>query len=207
MGNWCTTSHCARLFHNTDFGKQTGDLRMPVAREFAMRQRSDLHAFGHKLDDQLTKLRRLKAEETSLKAELELASKRHNSLLSGKGLLIDSFGPIIVHEFWIQIPGYSGPIKDTSANVVLHGNVQTVGEVTSKQNSGLGGSIVGVALLGPAGAIAGTLLSRKNETKTTMREFDSRKFSCRSTVPDTLGQSSFPLLMSNGLEISGIIFC
>jgi len=175
MGNWCTTCHCVRLLHNTDFGKQTGDLRMPVAREFAMRQRSDLHAFGHKLDDQLTKLRRLKAEETSLKAELELASKRHNSLLSGQGLFIDSFGPIIVHEFWIQIPGYSGPIKDASANIVLHGNVQTVGEVTSKKNSGLGGFIVGGALLGPAGAIAGTLLSRENETKTTMREFDTRK--------------------------------
>jgi hypothetical protein len=170
-----------------------GDLREPVGRELAMRRRSELHACSQELDGQLAELKQLRAEGSRLESELEAASKRHNNLQSGRGYLIDSFGPIAVHEFWIQVPGYSGPIKNASADIIVHGDVQTVGEVTSKQKSGVGGFIAGGVLLGPAGAIGGALLSRKNEIKTTMREIDNRKLELQVRGPGFAWSKVYPI--------------
>ncbi|RJG10253.1 hypothetical protein D3879_19705 [Pseudomonas cavernicola] len=112
---------------------------------------------------------------SSLQQTLDFELARLKDLESGRGALLGSEGAIKIYEFWIDLPGYSGPIKDAKAKLTQHGSLQQVSDVSSKQKSGLGGGIVGGVLLGPVGAAAGVLATRKNEVKTQIREIDTRQ--------------------------------
>jgi hypothetical protein len=119
----------------------------------------------------------------ALRKKLEGALVRSKELESGRGLLLAGEGSIRVYEFWLEFPGYSGPIRGASAQLVQHGNLNHVSDVTSKQKSGLGGAVVGGLLLGPLGAAAGALATRKNEVKTDVRTVDTRQIEFQIVGP------------------------
>lgn len=117
----------------------------------------------------------LKEVLNGLNQKLNSDTSRLKELENGRGALLCSKGKIRIYEFWIEIPGYSGSITGSKAKLTQHGSLQQVSEVSSKQKSGLGGGIVGGVLLGPIGAAAGVLATRKNEISTRVREVDTRK--------------------------------
>jgi len=129
--------------------------------------------------DELTKTRdSLRAKEADL-VVLERTAQREASRLAlleaGRGELLTQEGAVKVYEFWLDVPGYSGPIEGAVASLTQYGDIQQVGVVHSRQKSGLGGGIVGGLLLGPVGAAAGVLATRKNQVSTTVREVDTRQ--------------------------------
>ena len=110
-----------------------------------------------------------------IKIKIKQAIQREQELRSGRGGLLGMECSVKVYEFWLELPGYSGPIQGASAQILQHGSLSQVGDVTSKSKSGLAGGIVGGLLLGPVGAAAGVLATRKNEVSTQVREVDTRK--------------------------------
>jgi hypothetical protein len=114
---------------------------------------------------------------------LEDANSRLRELKSGRGSMLLGASGVTVYEFWLDLPGYSGPVRRATADVTQHGDVHQVSDVTGTTKSGLGGAVVGGLLLGPLGAIAGLAATRKNNIKTTIRTVDTRQFELRISGP------------------------
>jgi hypothetical protein len=111
---------------------------------------------------------------TALRA-LEAANLRLRELESGRGAQLASDAGVTVYEFWLEIPGYEGPIRGARAELTQRGDVHQVSDVTGTTRSGLGGAVVGGLLLGPVGAVAGLVARRKNTIKTEIRTVDTRE--------------------------------
>lgn len=111
----------------------------------------------------------------ALQSEHDIALTRLHELESGRGTLLGSEGPVKVYQFWLELPGYSGPINGVLAQLDQHGSLQHVSDVSSKSKSGLVGGAAGWLLFGPLGGAAGVLATRKNEVKTNVRKVDSRQ--------------------------------
>ena len=117
-----------------------------------------------------------KAEKTvdTIKSSLQPAIVRLNELESGRGSLLAELGPATLYEFWIDIPGYSGPVKGAIARLTQYGDIHQVSDVKGSTKGGLGGAIVGGVLLGPVGAIVGAVVRRKTTVNTKIHMVDSR---------------------------------
>jgi len=106
---------------------------------------------------------------------LEEASGRLRSLESGRGTQLASLGQASLYEFWIELPGYSGPVRGATARITRAGDIQHVSKVTSSTKSGLGGAVAGGLLLGPVGAIVGNNMARKTTVQTNVTQVDTRQ--------------------------------
>ena len=104
------------------------------------------------------------------------AEKLLADLSAGKGGVLAEVGTARVYGFWLDVPGYSGPIRGATARLTQHGDVHQVSDVKGTTKGGLGGAAVGAVLLGPAGAIVGAVASRKTTVNTEIRTVDTRKF-------------------------------
>lgn len=113
--------------------------------------------------------------QTALRT-LQAARTRDDELQSGRGALLCKAVGVVVYEFWLELPGFAGPIQGAAARLEQTGDIHQVSDVNNKQKSGLGGAVVGGLLLGPVGAVAGLAATRKNTIKTTVRAVDTRKF-------------------------------
>lgn len=104
-------------------------------------------------------------------------------LEGGWGAPIASLGPATLYEFWLELPGYSGPVRGFSATLSQTGQVQHVSRVSSKTNSGAGCATVGCFLGGCPGAILGAILGKKNNVRTDVDVIDTRRFEILVTGP------------------------
>lgn len=106
---------------------------------------------------------------------LDDASVRLAALESGRGdRLATLFGEATLCEYWIDLPGYSGPVQGATARIARDGSVQHVSDVTGTTKGGLGGAVAGGLLLGPVGAIVGSNVARKTTVETKVRQVDTR---------------------------------
>ena len=112
--------------------------------------------------------------QTSSQA-LQKASDRLAVLESGRGMQLESLNGASLCEFWIDVPGYSGPVRGATARITRTGDIQHVSEVTGSTKSGLGGAVAGGLLLGPVGAIVGNNMARKTTVQTKVRQVDTRQ--------------------------------
>lgn len=108
-----------------------------------------------------------------VKKSLKPAVARLNELESG-GAILAEFGPATLYEFWIDIPGYSGPVKGAIARLSQHGDIHQASDVKGATKGGLGGAVVGGVLFGPVGAIVGAVVRRKTTVNTEFHVVDSR---------------------------------
>ncbi|MCY1429251.1 hypothetical protein D9M71_451610 [compost metagenome] len=65
----------------------------------------------------------------------------------------------------------------------MHGSLQHVSNVSSTSKSGLSGGIVGGLVLGPLGAAAGVLATRKNKVSTHIQRIDTRQVELQIAGP------------------------
>lgn len=106
---------------------------------------------------------------------LDEGSERLESLVSGRGdQLATLFGDATLYEYWIELPGYSGPVRGATARITRDGSIQQVSDVTGTTKGGLGGAVAGGLLLGPVGAIVGSNVTRKTTVETKVRQVDTR---------------------------------
>jgi hypothetical protein len=128
-------------------------------------------------------VRKAKKCEKSARSSLKPAVSRLNELASGRGSILAKEGPATLYEFWIDVPGYSGPVKGAIARLTQHGDIHQVSDVKGSTKGGLGGAAVGALAFGPVGAIVGAVVRRKTSVKTEIREVDSRQFELEITGP------------------------
>ncbi|MBW6509514.1 MAG: hypothetical protein K0A94_08205 [Desulfuromonadales bacterium] len=114
---------------------------------------------------------------------LQQAMERLSELQSGRGEKLVSVGPATVFEFWIDVPGYSGPVRGTKSRVTQYGDFEYISNTKGTSKGGLGGALVGGALLGPTGAVVGALASRRTTVETDVEEVDNRQFELEVTGP------------------------
>jgi hypothetical protein len=139
------------------------------------------------------------SDEKGRQRLLQDAATRLAALESGRGSRLTSFGEATVYEFWIEVPGYSGPVRGASARLTQHGDIQHVSEVKGKTKGGLGGAVVGGALLGPVGAVVGAVATRKTKVTTEVKQVDTRQFELELSGPGfawatTQGPGSAPAM-------------
>lgn len=115
---------------------------------------------------------------------LSSAQARLLELESGRGAYLGSVGQAVLHEFSIDVPGYSGPVRGARARTTQHGDVHSVSDVTGKTKGGLGGAVVGGLAFGPVGAVVGSNVGRKTTVQTTVRTVDRRSYELEITGPD-----------------------
>lgn len=128
-------------------------------------------------------VRKAKDCEESARGSLKPAVSRLNELVSGRGSILAKVGPAALYEFWIDLPGYSGPVKGAVASLTQHGDIHQVSDVKGSTKGGLGGAAVGAIAFGPVGAIVGAVVRRKTSVKTEIRQVDSRQFELEITGP------------------------
>jgi len=104
-------------------------------------------------------------------------------LETGRGEILAFVADATIYEYWLELPGYSGPIAGVTAKVTEYGSVEHVSDVKSKTKGGLGAAVAGGVLLGPPGLVAGAVLGRKTETHTEIRTFDNRKYELEVAGP------------------------
>jgi len=143
-------------------------------------------------------------EKNSQKA-LQKAAARLAELESGRGAKLASIGQATLYEFWVTVPGYSGPVRGASARVIQHGDVQYVSKVSSKSHSGIPGGLVGGAVLAPLGlaplgAIGGVLATRKTKVKTDVKKVDTRQFELEVTGPGFTWSATYAPAFAGLLE-------
>jgi uncharacterized membrane protein YhaH (DUF805 family) len=115
---------------------------------------------------------------------LSSAQARLHELEAGLGAYLGSAGQAVLHEFWISVPGYSGPVRGARARTTQHGDVHSVSDVTGQTKGGLGGAVVGGLALGPVGAVVGSNVGRKTTVQTTVRTVDTRSYELEISGPD-----------------------
>lgn len=112
----------------------------------------------------------------TLSASLRTAQSRLDELESGRGALVATVAAVQLYEFWLDLPGYSGPGNGATARLSESGNVYSVSDVTGNTKGGLGGAVVGGLVAGPVGAIVGSNVRRKTTVETKTRTVDTRKY-------------------------------
>lgn len=117
---------------------------------------------------------------------LTAARERAAELESGRGALLGRVGDAQLHEFWISVPGYEGPVCGTRARVAQHGDLHSVSDVTGTTKGGLGAAVVGGLALGPVGAVVGSNVGRKTTVQTTVRTVDTRSYAIEVEGPGFL---------------------
>src|SRR5690349_16955774 len=132
-----------------------------LRQDSAMLLRTDMRLKKSNLKEANAKHREITSIVTAIGEELKHATSRLDELKSGRGKKLASATDIEVFEFWLSIPGYKGSIQKAKAELTTHGSLQHVSNVSSTSKSGLGGGIVGGLILGPVGAAAGVLATRK----------------------------------------------
>lgn len=128
----------------------------------------------------------LRAQQEAHAAAVEAvqsAKVRLAQLESGRGAPIAHAGAATLYEFWLDLPGYSGPVRGMSASLTQHGHIQQVSDVRGTSSNGCGCATLGGCLGGPLGAILGALLGRKQEVHTDLRTVDHRQFELQVTGP------------------------
>jgi hypothetical protein len=148
-------------------------------------ERSKSSAFGERrrFDEARRASRVATAAHQKALQSLKSAQTRDAELRSGRGTLMFKAVGVTVYEFWLELPGFSGPVRGATAQLDQHGDVHQVSDVSSKTKSGLGGAVVGGLLLGPIGAVAGLAATRKNNVKTTVKTVDTRQFELQVRGP------------------------
>lgn len=163
-----------------------------LLRDRSMQARARLQGVRLELKQAQEGLKQATNELATLEATFAQERERLQRLQSGRGDVLAQFGQVTVYEFWLDVPGYKGPIAGASASLLQHGNIQQVSDVRSHQKSGLGGGIVGGLLLGPLGAAAGVLATRKNQVSTVVREVDTRELEFAVSGPGFAWSCCFP---------------
>jgi hypothetical protein len=154
-----------------------GEIAELVARlESADRFRPEVLSARCRLHDSIAAAVSLGTTHHTALQLVDAATTRLRALESGRGLLLARLANVSLYEFWIEVPGYAGPVQGARAQVTQYGDVHEVGNVTGTTRSGIGGAVVGGLLLGPVGAAAGLALRRKNIVKTEVRQMDTRQF-------------------------------
>jgi chaperonin cofactor prefoldin len=132
------------------------------------------------------------AQLNASRATVDDAANRLEALRSGKGALLANLVDAgSVYEYWIELPGYSGPVAGATARMSQTGDVHDVSHVQSTSKSGvggalaggLGGTLVGGPLIGAAGAILGNNMARKTKVNTTVSQVDTRKIELEIVGP------------------------
>jgi len=132
-----------------------------------------LKAVDQQIKQAEAQLKELEIQQASSAEEIERQIAAQTDVVAmtkkGSGPLIGSYGAVDVYEWWIKVPGGSGPIKGARASVSRVGALTTYNniDIQVKKKGGLGGAVVGGLAFGPAGAVVGTMLRRKTEVKTT----------------------------------------
>jgi hypothetical protein len=134
-------------------------------------------------------------------AEIGRIQTRLNELQSGRGKRLGGlgFGQATVYEFWLELPGYSGPIAGAFAQLGLQGILNHVSNVSGNTKGGLGTAVVGGLLFGPAGAVGGAIIGRKTTVNTKVQQVDTRQYELQvvgpgyawSTIGDAAAEYSF----------------
>ncbi len=149
----------------------------------AEQHRSEVLAARDAVQSAATSLRaQQEAHAVTLQA-VESARIRLAQLESGRGGPIAHAGTATLYEFWLDLPGYSGPVRGMSASLTQHGHIQQVSVVQGTSSSGCGCASLGCLTLGPLGGILGAMLGRKNEVHTNLRTVDHRQFELQVTGP------------------------
>lgn len=154
-----------------------------LRQDSAMLLRTDMRSKKQSFKDASTKHRKVASIVAAVNEELKHATLRLEELQSGRGKVLASALDIKVFEFWLSIPGYQGSIREAKAELTMHGSLQHVSNVSSTSKSGLGGGIVGGLILGPLGAAAGVLATRKNKVSTQIQQVDTRQVELQITGP------------------------
>ena len=132
--------------------------------------------------------RKAKKNLDLVRTSLKPAVARLNDLESGRGSILAELGPATLYEFWIEVPGYSGPVKGAIARLSQHGDIHQVSDVKGVTKGGLGGAVVGGVLFGPAGAIVGAVVRRKTTVNTEFHVVDGQlQLNWKLWVPVSLG--------------------
>lgn len=134
-------------------------------------------------------------------SEIRRLQSRLSELQSGRGRRLArlGFGQATVYEFWLELPGYSGPVAGAFAELGLEGSLSHVSNISGHTKGGLGTAVAGGLLFGPAGAVSGAIIGRKTTVNTKVEEVDTRQYELRVTGPgyawsttgDSLAQNSF----------------
>lgn len=117
-----------------------------------------------------------RGESDAVTASLQSSESRLGELESGRGAVVSTVGAATLHEFWLDLPTYSGPIRGASARLSESGSVYSVSEVSGDTKGGLGGAVAGGLIAGPVGAIVGSNISRKTTVETKTRTVDGRTY-------------------------------
>ncbi len=104
-------------------------------------------------------------------------------LEGGWGAPIAWVGPATLYEFWLDVPGYGGPVRGFSASTSQTGQIQHVSRVSSRTTSGAGCATVGCCAGGPLGAILGAILGKTNDVRTDVDVVDNRRFEIQIIGP------------------------
>lgn len=154
-----------------------------LRQDSAMLLRTDMRSKKINLKEANAKHREITSTIATLGEELKHATNRLDELKSGRGKKLASAPDIEVFEFWLSIPGYKGSIQKAKAEMIMHGSLQHVSNVSSTSKSGLGGGIVGGLVFGPLGAAAGVLATRKNKVSTQVQQVDTRQVELQIAGP------------------------
>jgi len=122
------------------------------------------------------KLKKVKEEFDTHDANLKAVTARLKQLETGKGKQIIISPVATIYEFWIETPSYSGPIKGTHCTVRQTGDIKVVPITTGDRTGGIMGALIGGAVAGQKGAVAGSILQRQNKVKTETKTIDTRQF-------------------------------
>ena len=121
---------------------------------------------------------------TKLAVEAAEAAKLWlQQLEGGWGAPIAWVGPATLYEFWLQVPGYDGPVRGFSASTSQTGQIQHISRVSSQTTSGAGCATLGCCAAGPPGAILGAILGKKNDVRTDVDVVDNRRFEIQVIGP------------------------
>lgn len=154
-----------------------------LRQDSAMLLRTDMRSKKINLKEANAKHREITSTVAAVGEELKYAASRLDELKSGRGKKLASAPDIEVFEFWLSIPGYKGSIQKAKAEMIMHGSLQHVSNVSSTSKSGLGGGIVGGLIFGPLGAAAGVLATRKSKVSTHVQQVDTRQVELQITGP------------------------
>jgi hypothetical protein len=134
--------------------------------------------------ENVKKLFQLQKDATKTAVQEATAARIYLEQLDGGwGAPIAGVGPATLYQFWLEIPGYSGPPKGFTASSSQTGQVQHVSRVTSKTTSGAGCATIGCLAAGPLGAILGATMGKKNDVKTDVQVIDNRRFEIQVIGP------------------------
>lgn len=104
-------------------------------------------------------------------------------LEGGWGAPIAHVGPATLYEFWLEVPGFSGPVRGFSASTSQTGQIQHISHVKSTTTSGAGCATLGCLAGGPLGAILGATMGKKNDVRTDVQTVDNRRFEIQVIGP------------------------